>query len=311
MVLSSNIDPRSYVQRAGRGGAFLSTFLRQRSDQGAAKTLGAFLDLCGRAGTADCAFSAGSAAATRAKFASLLARLGRHPPRASSYSELVSSTILGLYNSTTGWSALATELQKAWTTGASPAFHAGDGALHAGTVDAGIAARERRAGREPQVLGYRADPGDPLLREPQPAPRRVPRLGRVCLPSLRGRRPYWAWTSEPCASWPARAADRYTGPWNRRTANPILVIGNTYDPATPYQGSVAMAHQLARARLLTVDGYRPRRNQPLLEPIHEPLLHQADPAAQGRQMPPEPAAIQRMTTDRRSQPRPLRVTGCT
>ncbi len=35
----------------------------------------------------------------------------------------------------------------------------------------------------------------------------------------------------------------------------MLVIGTTYDPATPYQGSVAMAHQLARARLLTVDGY--------------------------------------------------------
>jgi pimeloyl-ACP methyl ester carboxylesterase len=67
--------------------------------------------------------------------------------------------------------------------------------------------------------------------------------------------PAWVWLSEPCASWPAVAADRYTGPWNRRTANPVLVIGTTDDPATPYQGSVAMAHQLARARLLTVDGY--------------------------------------------------------
>jgi TAP-like protein len=33
------------------------------------------------------------------------------------------------------------------------------------------------------------------------------------------------------------------------------VIGNTFDPATPYQGAVAMADELARARLLTVDGY--------------------------------------------------------
>ena len=42
---------------------------------------------------------------------------------------------------------------------------------------------------------------------------------------------------------------------NRRTANPVLVIGTTHDPATPYEGAVAMARQLARARLLTVDGY--------------------------------------------------------
>ena len=46
--------------------------------------------------------------------------------------------------------------------------------------------------------------------------------------------------------------DRYTGPWDRPTPGAILVIGNTGDPVTPYQGSVAMARDLARARLLTV-----------------------------------------------------------
>ena len=58
------------------------------------------------------------------------------------------------------------------------------------------------------------------------------------------------------AGTPAAAAqDRYTGPWNRRPASPILVIGNTGDPLTAYQDSVAMSRLLARARLLTVDGY--------------------------------------------------------
>ena len=66
---------------------------------------------------------------------------------------------------------------------------------------------------------------------------------------------YWWWAAEPCVDWPARAADRYQGPWNHRTARPVLVIGNTHDPATPYQGAVALARQLARARLVTVDGY--------------------------------------------------------
>ena len=31
---------------------------------------------------------------------------------------------------------------------------------------------------------------------------------------------------------PARAADNDRGPWNRRPANPILIVGNTADPAT-------------------------------------------------------------------------------
>jgi pimeloyl-ACP methyl ester carboxylesterase len=67
---------------------------------------------------------------------------------------------------------------------------------------------------------------------------------------------YWAWSEEVCANWPGSAGqDVYTGPWNRWTANPILVIGVTGDPVTPYSGSIAMARDLARGRLLTVDGY--------------------------------------------------------
>jgi pimeloyl-ACP methyl ester carboxylesterase len=67
--------------------------------------------------------------------------------------------------------------------------------------------------------------------------------------------PDTAWLSEPCATWPATDAAGYYGPWDRRTANPVLVVGNTYDPATPYQDSLIMAAELARARLLTVAGY--------------------------------------------------------
>jgi TAP-like protein len=67
---------------------------------------------------------------------------------------------------------------------------------------------------------------------------------------------YWAWQEEVCAQWPrASAQDRYAGPWNRRTASPLLVIGVTGDPVTAYWNSVAMARILARARLLTVRGF--------------------------------------------------------
>ena len=49
---------------------------------------------------------------------------------------------------------------------------------------------------------------------------------------------YWPWVTEPCASWPATAPDRYAGPWDRRTANPVVVVGSTHDPATPHRNAV-------------------------------------------------------------------------
>jgi hypothetical protein len=64
------------------------------------------------------------------------------------------------------------------------------------------------------------------------------------------------WGEEPCAAWPSGASqDAYTGPWNRWTASPVLVVGNTGDPITPYHDSVAMSRDLARARLLTVNEF--------------------------------------------------------
>jgi hypothetical protein len=64
------------------------------------------------------------------------------------------------------------------------------------------------------------------------------------------------WGGEPCAQWPGNGArDRYTGPWNRPAACTILLLGITGDAALPYKDGLAMAHDLARARLLTVRGY--------------------------------------------------------
>ena len=54
----------------------------------------------------------------------------------------------------------------------------------------------------------------------------------------------------------ARArADQYTGPWNAHTKNPILVIGTTFDPATPYANARRVARLLGNAILLTHAGY--------------------------------------------------------
>lgn len=63
----------------------------------------------------------------------------------------------------------------------------------------------------------------------------------------------WTWASSPCAQWPLRDAARFNGPFNEFTANPILIIGNLYDPATPYEGALAADAGLPNSVLLTVD----------------------------------------------------------
>jgi pimeloyl-ACP methyl ester carboxylesterase len=62
----------------------------------------------------------------------------------------------------------------------------------------------------------------------------------------------WTWISSICADWPFADSDRYTGPWNHATANPVLVVGNQFDPATPYAGAQTLASTLPGARLLTL-----------------------------------------------------------
>jgi pimeloyl-ACP methyl ester carboxylesterase len=58
-----------------------------------------------------------------------------------------------------------------------------------------------------------------------------------------------------CASWPVRHPDRWDGPWNRKTPNPVVVVGNYYDPATQYKFAQRMAKQLGNARLISVDSF--------------------------------------------------------
>ena len=64
----------------------------------------------------------------------------------------------------------------------------------------------------------------------------------------------WA-VGAPCASWPARAANRYTGPWNATTPSPILLVGTRFDPNTPLVNARLAERRLGNAVLLTHDGY--------------------------------------------------------
>ncbi|MGY1590983.1 alpha/beta hydrolase [Geodermatophilus sp. SYSU D00708] len=57
------------------------------------------------------------------------------------------------------------------------------------------------------------------------------------------------------ALWPARDEDAFLGPFDvPESAATPLVIGTTYDPATPYAGAEALVADLGNARLLTMEG---------------------------------------------------------
>jgi pimeloyl-ACP methyl ester carboxylesterase len=61
---------------------------------------------------------------------------------------------------------------------------------------------------------------------------------------------YFAWGDAPCSVWPVRST-AVPGPLHAAGAPPIVVVGTTRDPATPYQWAVNMASELSSGVLLT------------------------------------------------------------
>jgi pimeloyl-ACP methyl ester carboxylesterase len=258
ITLDGNIDPVAWATGTGDSAAVLSTFLREGTDEGAAATLNAFLDLCGQAPVSSCAFSAGSPAATHTKFDTLLDRLAGHPVTlaGTTFTKPFTVTVvrsqlyeaLPVPNLTAGWADPATLLENLWTlTGGGPA---------PASIQLPTNGFTPLAGADAPYSGVESQLGVTCSDSPNP---RVPAEYAVQADFAAARSgvvgPIFPWQSEACARWPVMAEDRYTGPWNRPTAAPILVVGNTFDPATPYRDSVAMSHDLADARLLTVHGY--------------------------------------------------------
>jgi pimeloyl-ACP methyl ester carboxylesterase len=65
--------------------------------------------------------------------------------------------------------------------------------------------------------------------------------------------PFVVWGSLPCAYWPVHAHDRPKA-LHADGSGPILVVGTTRDPATPYQWAKSLAAQLKSGVLLSLDG---------------------------------------------------------
>jgi pimeloyl-ACP methyl ester carboxylesterase len=226
---------------------------RLHSDKGAQVTLEQFFVGCDRAvRDSDASTVCEFGPPARSRFAALAARLRAHPLTLSSgrtltYADLVATTLAALY-SAQSWPFLSEFLASAES--GTPA-----------EVAAARAALARSLGVTDPALGA--------------VPQTVEALGGVACsdgdnPSSYGAWPreaaradaesgyfgaLWTWVSSPCQAWPGQAADRYLGPWTARTANPVLVVGNRYDPATRYQGAVTVSRLLPNSRLLTYEGW--------------------------------------------------------
>jgi pimeloyl-ACP methyl ester carboxylesterase len=250
LVIDGVVNPISWTTGRGDEAETVPVFGRLGSEQGSYETFEQFLELCD-AGGPTCAFSEGN---PRQRFDRLARQLLREPavlPDGEggtitvTYADLVAVTRVVLYSAAV-WPDLAALLAD----------------LDSAVVPARAAVTLQRLQTllAPPAAAYEqvyeglagvacSDSDNPAneaawARSARRADQRTPYFGRP-----------WHWISSICASWPGADDDRYVGPWDRRTAQTVLVVGTRYDPATRYQGAVTTERLLGRARLLTVHAW--------------------------------------------------------
>jgi pimeloyl-ACP methyl ester carboxylesterase len=253
VIIDGVLDPIAWTTGSGDGSTVpFST--RLRSDAGAQATLNEFFRLCD-AGGASCAFAPNSAA----RFAALGNLIKAHPvpitfPDGSTgevnYSILIGMTLGAMYDSSS-WESFAAALadlegqasaatlgvrfQRFWHP--DNVYITKRGFPHYTNFIESFPAVACSDSDNPHSYGAWSTAG-------AAADAAFGYFGRL-----------WTWASSICAAWPTSDADRYVGPWNHNTANPVLIIGNQFDPATRYEGAVIAAGLLPNSRLLTVHGW--------------------------------------------------------
>ena len=268
-VLDGAVSPRAWAGNDGDA-ATLSTFLRVGSDFGTLDTIKEFMNQCGEVDTASCAFSAGSPEATQRKFAALLHRTKASPVTVDdqpvddrSLLAQLSGTIYVLRplpgfdrfpswvaDRFPGWVAVGEFLQQVWT--------ASEGPSGAGPTDAAAPPPATAAASTPPatastyITSYGRQASVVCGESPNPATKAAYADQALTSYSRAGLTP-WPFAAT-CTGWSVKASSPYLGPWNTPTP-PVLVIGNTFDPATPYASSQRMADELWDGHLLTVDGF--------------------------------------------------------
>jgi pimeloyl-ACP methyl ester carboxylesterase len=244
LILDAVVDPIGWSTGRGNEARTLPAFTRLHNDKSAYETLQQFFALCDRGGE-NCPFSGGA----EARYRNLARGLLEHPVELINgvvihYADLVSVTLDALYQPQS-WPFLAKALARL--------------ERRSGRVAATAAVRDLRTqlgtGDKYQNL-VEGQPGVVCADTDNPS---SPEAWSVAARAADREFGYfgrpWTWLTSICAKWPGEDQDRFTGPFTQRTANPVLLIGNRYDPATPYQGAVTVANLIPRAGLLTLDGW--------------------------------------------------------
>jgi pimeloyl-ACP methyl ester carboxylesterase len=264
LTLDGVVDPIEWTTGYQPADAFVPHWYRTGNFVGSDQALTTFLNAC--ALDARCAFRE-PGVDLRGKYDRLLARLRRRPvdirlpdgtPITINYQTAVYGTLGELYDPYV-YAELADILQSVYVA-----------TEHPTAVPARVGARLMRAvqrARHAPLVGLLDEPDEPYLgneagsavecadandpSDPWVFPRYARRADRRAYPFGSP----WVYFGLHCATWPVSDPDRYTGPWNRPTSNPLLLIGNRLgDPATPYEDAQRTAeHVLADARLLTLD----------------------------------------------------------
>jgi pimeloyl-ACP methyl ester carboxylesterase len=252
MVLDGNLAPSAWTND-GRPDADEGLSARIGSNAAVAATVKEFVRLCGSTDTAHCPFSEGSPQATQDKLDKLLDRLRQGPigldGRRLTYAEIVDAVnsamdiVQPLQSpvdgaSAQGWGLAAGVLQKVW--------EARDAAV---PQPSPVPPITPYPGPEQGLAVVCGDsPNPPTDRYAALAAEQLSSNGPFAVDAVWG-------PDEQCSTWPVAAADAYRGPWDRGTA-PVLVVGPTNDPSTPFENSRKMVAELgAGGRLLTVEGY--------------------------------------------------------
>ncbi|MFF8598101.1 alpha/beta hydrolase [Streptomyces sp. NPDC015232] len=255
VIIDGNVDPHLRLHNG-------LEYDRQRASGGFELALDEFLKRCAAAGAPRCAFAEGGD--TRARFDAIRDRLRTEPVALPSgetvtLSSFTSQVASALY-AQSRLAPLARSLQ-ALDQVVNPRQGLGAVAQDVSADEADRLAKVAPAAlREvPADTPYTADDsyyGVNCQDKPYPSNPKVfaslARAWELEAPTF-GR--YQAFDAPACATWPApaRSSERYAGPWNRRTANPVMVIGNTFDPATQYRFAQNMQRELGNSVLVTVD----------------------------------------------------------
>jgi pimeloyl-ACP methyl ester carboxylesterase len=257
LVIDGIVAPRALVGTPATAG--VPAFDRIGSAAASYRALHELLELCQRAGRPRCSFAA---ADTPARFARLAARLRARPLRLAApgvrtttftYANLIVDTEHWLHDPS-GYRGLFAEL----TDLARLAAPGGAGRGRTALVRALLRLRAQLQAPPGYDTLLQAESGV-LCSDGRPAANAASWPAAAAAADRRARYfgAYYAWITVQCArdTWTAQDPDVYRGPFDRRTAAPVLVIGDRWDPVTSYYSAVRVARLLPGSRLISSDSW--------------------------------------------------------